>query len=300
MPGARLVDKFVFISGEEGNYPTAWMCRMLQVARSSYYEWKIRGTGPNSWAQRRQALGGRVREVFDAHRGFAGARKIRGVLALAGWACSVKLVGRIMREQGLTAKWRKTRRVTTTVPAASDHREGICDLTAGNFHPDAYQPGKALVGDITYIRTPTGWLYLATTIDLATRKVLGWKVDRHMRASLVVSALENALANGVGPGAFFRSDHGTQYASQEMRTFCARHGITQSMGRAGICYDNAVAEAFFSHFKQEFSQAHTPGSDLATRHQIAAWINHYNQHRAHATLDYHTPQAIWEHKTQTT
>ncbi|RRD43127.1 integrase core domain-containing protein, partial [Buchananella hordeovulneris] len=92
----------------------------------------------------------------------------------------------------------------------------------------------------------------------------------------------------------------TQYASQEMRTFCASHGIAQSMGRAGICYDNAVAEAFFSHFKQEFAQAHTSGSDLATRHQIAAWINHYNQHRAHATLDYHTPQAIWEHKTQIT
>src|SRR5690625_7136627 len=124
-------------------------------------------------------------------------------------------------------------------------RKFFADQLDRNFDPADYSPGQALVSDITYLKTGQGWLYLATIIDLATRMVIGWQLAEHMRTSLVIDALDMARTHGrIADDALVHSDHGTQYTSQELTSYCAAADITQSMGRTGVCWDNAVAETF--------------------------------------------------------
>ncbi|GAB3551974.1 hypothetical protein GCM10027404_21890 [Arthrobacter tumbae] len=128
-------------------------------------------------------------------------------------------------------------------------------------------PGSRLCGDITYLKTGEGWLYLATAIDLCTGMVIGWNMDQHMRSSLCTGALAMARDHGYlhPAGAIFHSDRGTQYTSSEFQAWCAGNGVTQSMGKVGVCWDNAVAENFFSHLKTEYYHHHSFASRLAAR-----------------------------------
>lgn len=152
-----------------------------------------------------------------------------------------------MRELGLTACQPRAYK-RTTVPG--EEPVASPDLIDREFTADT--PGQRVVGDITYLRTGEGWLYLATVIDLATRMVVGWQLAEHMRTSLVVDALDMAIAHGhLDPGAVFHSDRGTQYTSAEFSRFCKDNRVRTSVGRTGVCWDNAVAESFFATLKTE-------------------------------------------------
>jgi putative transposase len=165
------------------------------------------------------------------------------------------------------------------------------DLLGRDFDPASSAPGERLVGDITYLRTGQGWLYLATVIDLATRMVVGWQLAMHMRTSLVLDALQMAITGGyVAPDAIFHSDRGAQYASREFAAFCAAERVRTSVGRTGVCWDNAAAESFFAALKNEMYYRYAWPTPARARLAVAEYIEvFYNRKRLHSTLGYRTP-----------
>ena len=183
-----------------------------------------------------------------------------------------------MAENGWAAKRMRAFKRTTI---ASDPDKVFEDLIGRDFTAEA--PGTRLVGDITYLRTGEGWLYLATVIDLCTRMVVGWAMAEHMRASLVTGALTMARDSGhLSPNAIFHSDHGTQYTSREMGAWCAGNKIRQSMGATGVCWDNAVAESLFSSLKNEFYHHHSFTTRQDARRATMRYIEvFYNRWRPH-------------------
>ncbi|MDP9461860.1 MAG: IS3 family transposase [Actinomycetota bacterium] len=201
------------IDAEKANYDVTFMCRMLIVARSSFYAWTNRVETPTQ--ARRRALAAQIAIEFGASRQTSGCRRITAALNRRGIACSVGLVVDLMRELGLAAVQPRAYK-RTTVPGEAP--APAADLLERDFTAQA--PGQRLVGDITYLRTGEGWLYLATVIDLATRMVVGWQLANHMRTTLVTDALQMAIDGGhLTPGVIFHSDRGTQYTSAEFDTF---------------------------------------------------------------------------------
>lgn len=272
------------------------MCRLLKVARSSFYAWTHRVQTPTQ-ARRRQ-LAVQVAAKFEASRQTSGCRRITAALNRRGIACSVGLVADLMRELGLAAVGPRAYKRTTlpgTAPVVAP------DLLERDFTATA--PGHRLVGDITYLRTGEGWLYLATVIDLATRMVVGWQLGRHLRTALVTDALQMALAGDhLAPGAVFHSDRGTQYTSAEFDAFTAGHGIRRSLGRTGVCWDNAAAESFFAALKNEMYHRQTFATRARARFAVAEYIEvFYNRRRLHSTLGYRTPfEALTDYRTAAT
>src|SRR5262245_47835695 len=221
------------------------MCRLLGVPRSSFYAWRHRAE--TAAAARRRELAVLVQAAFEAGRGAYGCRRVTAQLNRDGHPCSVGLVADLMREAGLRACQPRAYK-RTTVPG--EEPVTSADLIGRDFTAPA--PGQRLVGDITYLRTGEGWLYLATVIDLATRMVVGWQLAAHLRTSLVTDALDMAIGGGhAPPGAIFHSDKGAQYTSAAFARFCAENGVRASTGRTGVCYDNAAAESFFATMKNE-------------------------------------------------
>ena len=283
------------IDAEKANYLISWMCLILGVPRSSFYQWRRQSASMTATAARRAELAALIAEVFTEFRGTYGCRRIARELNARGHACSVGLVADLMRELGLKAVQPRAYRVTTV------HGEGDgypADLLERDF--TAAEPGTKLVGDITYLRTHQGWLYLATVIDLATRMVVGWQIADHMRTSLVIDALEMARLHGhVQPGAIFHSDRGTQYASSAYETYCASIGVRRSMGRTGVCWDNAAAESFFATLKNEMYHRHHFATKAHARFAVAEYIEvFYNRKRMHSAIGYRTPaQALTDYRT---
>lgn len=179
------------IEAEKAHYPVRWMCQVLDVPRSSFYGWRERASSVAATAARRRRLGEQAQRVFDEQRQTAGCRRIAAQLNDEGHPCSVGLIADIMRERGLRAVQPRAYR-TTTIPGEQAPRTP--DLLAGEF--TAEQPGTRLCGDVTYLKTDEGWLYLATVIDLATRMVVGWQMADHMRTTLVIDAVEMARLHG--------------------------------------------------------------------------------------------------------
>jgi len=269
------------------------MCEQLSVARSSYYAWRNRSETPT--AARRRELAERIKRVFDDSRATFGCRRIAAALNRDGHECSVGLVADLMRELGLKAVQPRAYK-RTTIPG--EQPVASPDLIGRDFGPASAAPGKRLVGDITYLKTGEGWLYLATVIDLATRMVIGWQLAAHMRTSLVVDALQMGIDAGlVAPDAIFHSDRGTQYTSAEFHRFCKDNLIRTSVGRTGVCWDNAAAESFFAAMKNEMYYRHTFATRARARFAVAEYIEvFYNRRRLHSTLGYRTPlQALTDH-----
>jgi putative transposase len=204
--------------------------------------------------------------------------------------CSIGLVADIMREQDLAAVQPRAFKVTT---AAGEDDYMPLDLIGRDF--TAAAPGQRLVGDITYLRTGEGWLYLATVIDLCTRMVVGWQMAEHMRTSLVIEALSMAKKHGhVDPGAIFHSDRGTQYTSKEFDRYCHEIGVRRSVGRTGSCFDNSVAESWFATLKNEMYHRYRFPTRKRARFAVAQYIElFYNRKRHHSTLGYRTPAQAW-------
>lgn len=270
---------------DEDAYPITFMCDQLGVSRSGYYKW--RSTSPSAHERTDAHLSRLIKDYYDALAGNPGVRRIHAELAAAGHYVSRKRVWRLMRRLGLQGRHPKAWKRTTEpgerpVPAP--------DLIARDF--SAEKPNQKWCGDITYIKTWNGWAYLATVIDLHSRKVVGWALDNHMRTSLVTDALDMAIAHRKpSRRVIFHSDRGTQYTSKDFAAYCRKNKIRRSLGRTGICYDNAVSESFFASYKKEL--IHTrPWPDLQSLKKATfSWIEeYYNRTRRHSTLDYLTPE----------
>lgn len=279
--------RYEFIDGEKANYPITKMCAWIGVSRSGFYEWRDRPA--SATFERRAALTVLVREVFDDYDGTYGHRRVHAQLGREGVDAGVELVRSIMREQGLVACQPRPYRATTTPDAAA---AATADLVARDFTADA--PGVKLVGDITYIPTWQGWLYLATVIDCHTKAVVGWSMAQRMHASLVTDAIGMAAGNiALQDGCVFHSDRGSQYTSAEYRTKLRQLDVAPSVGRTGVCWDNALAESFFAALKNELVHRTAFPTRRHARRAIVSYIEgFYNRRRLHSALGYRTPLEV--------
>jgi len=261
------------------------MCAQLQVSQSGFYAWLARPVSAHQTRDR--ALGRLITTLFHEHRGRYGVRRIFAELIKAGEHVSYKRVQRLMAELGLVSVHPRPYKRTTLSSAPAAH---LVDLVLRDVHPVG--PNQTWVGDITYIKTWTGWAYLATVIDCHSRKVIGWSIADHMRTELVLDALDMALKNRTPPaGVIFHSDRGSQYTSSEFRTFCTDNNVRPSVGKTGICYDNAVAESFFATIKKELVHLRPWPTLARLRTELFAYIEtYYNRKRIHSTLDYLSPE----------
>lgn len=266
------------------------MCLWLDTPRSSYYDWRNREQ--SATAARREELKTYIQHFFEASDGTYGYRRIHADLAAHEIACGAELVRALMRELGLEPCQPRPWRHSLTLAGDTPHR--IPDLIARNFTTD--QPGRKLVGDITYIPTWQGWLFLATVIDCHTREVIGWAMDDHYRTPLIEKAIRMAATNRhLAPDVIFHSDRGSNYTSSDFSATLKSLNIRQSVGRTGICYDNALAESFFATLKNERVHRTAYPTREHARADIARYIElRYNSHRRHSKLDYRTPRQARE------
>jgi putative transposase len=275
-------------ASEAVELPTvARMCALLEVSKSGYYEWRHR---PESVTQRRrELLADKIAALFRAFNATYGYRRIHAELLRAGERVGPELVRKLMREMGLiTVQPRPFRTTTEPDPSAPD----TVDLVKRNF--TAQRPGTKVVGDITYIRTWQGWLYLAVLTDCATREVIGYAMAEHLRTELVLDAVAMAVRNGrLEADCIMHSDRGTQYTSTEYREKLVELGLRHSVGRTGQCWDNALAESFFASLKNERVHHMVYPTRKAAKEDIARYIElFYNYQRIHSALDYRTPHEV--------
>jgi len=236
---------------------------------------------------RRDALAARIRHYFTASDGTYGYRRIHADLAAENIECSPELVRQIMRQEALVPCQPRPFRVTpqSDAEAAAD----MPDLLKRDF--TAERPGVKFVGDITYIHTWQGFIYLSTVIHCYSKKVLGWAIADHMRTELVALALNNAAATTlIEPDAVFHSDRGSVYTSADYRALVTRLGMGSSMGRTGVCWDNTMAESFFSALKNERVYRTVYATKAQAKRDIIAYIEgFYNSRRRHSALSYRQP-----------
>ena len=269
-----------------GNAPTiTCMCRWLGVSKSGFYEWRSRPE--SATAKRREELKLLITKAFGDSDGTYGYRRIWWQLARWGVHAGPELVRALMRELGLVACQPRPWRPSTTQQGQAGP---IPDLVNRDF--SAAVPGGQMVGDITYIPTWEGWLFLATVIDCASRKVIGWAMDDNYRTPLITAAIEMAARSlDLPEGAIFHSDRGSNYTSAEFAAVLERLGIRQSVGRTGICFDNSLAESFNGVLKVERVYRTVYPTRKKAKDDIARYIElRYNQRRLHSALGYPTPQ----------
>ena len=260
-------------------------CELLEVSRSAFYDWHQHRPSLRQLAD--EALGERIQAIFDASRGTYGWPRVHQALRREGIHASRKRVARIMRQKGLVGRCRR-RWTKTTV---SDPETRAVDLVKRAFGPGTVELDRVYVGDITYIWTWEGWLYLATVIDLASRRVVGWAMADHMRTELVSDALRMAVARRrPAPGLIFHSDRGTQYTSTEFTALLGEHHMVQSLSRPRQCWDNAVAESFFSSLKLELIHRQSWATRAQVRRAVVDYIEvFFNRRRLHSSLGFLTP-----------
>jgi len=260
------------------------MCRLLNVAPSGYYAWLTKPVSDRAREDRR--LLGLIRASFNASQGVYGAPRVFLDLREAGETCSKHRVARLMKENGMRAKGGyRTRRYV----AGGKSAELIPNLVKRNF--DVSQPNRVWVTDITYIRTWQGWLYLAVVLDLFSRKVIGWATRQSIHRELVLDALMIAVRQREPDGTIVHSDQGSQYGSDDWRRFCRSNGLRPSMSRRGNCWDNAVAESFFSSLKKERIKKRIYNTRQQATEDIAEYIDgFYNRTRRHKHLSGVSPE----------
>ena len=264
--------------------PHAVACRALGVSRSWFYKWKDGQLLPR--AARRAGLAAEIRRLFTAHRGTYGSPRITADLREAGWTVSENTVAALMREQGLAAR-RKKRRRSTTRPGKGRWR--AADLVKRDF--PAQKINTKWYGDGTEIKTGQGKLYLASVLDMASRRVLGFALGEHHDAALAYGALAMAVAvrGGQVPGVIFHSDRGSEYTAGAFRSACAWLSVSQSMGRPGSALDNAVIESWHSTLEFELRSVEHFATKAAARARVPAWIHDYNHNRRHSALQMMPP-----------
>lgn len=270
---------------EKSSFSVKRMARLLQVSRSGYYAWV--GRAPSDRAVRQERIEQKVAWFHGESDEVSGSPKILADLREDGETISRKTIAKTMRKLGLRGICPRRWRTTTII----DHADAY-PADAAKRQWDTGALNQLWVGDITYLRTWEGWLYLATVIDAHSRRVIGWAIDEHMRTDLVQDALQMAITlRGELPGqVVFHTDRGTQYASAQITAFAAENGITRSMGLTGVCWDNAMAESFFATLKTEFYYRRPWPTKGRAKLEVGAWIeDRYNRRRRHASLGQITP-----------
>jgi putative transposase len=249
------------------------------VSKSGFYQWKKRGLTKRE--QQEYEIMRNVEDIHKASRGTYGSPRILAELKGLGITCSKGRLERLMKKHGIRAKTRKKFRVTTD----SKHNHPVApNILDRNFSPDA--PNAAWAGDITYIWTREGWLFLAVIVDLYSRQIVGWSMDERMTRELTLSALRMAInRRHPGPGLVHHSDRGSQYASSDYQELLSVHKMVCSMSRKGNCWDNAVVESFFHSLKTELIFWEDFQTRKEARRKIFEWLEvFYNRRRRHSTL----------------
>jgi putative transposase len=284
-------DMYEFIDAEYATSPSApaitLMCSWLEVSKSGFYEWRSRPE--SATAKRREELRVLIKKAFEDSDGTYGYRRVWAGLARWGVQAGAELVRALMRELGLVACQPRPWRPSTTQQGAAGPIPGLVSRDFG-----AEVPGAKMVGDITYIPAWEGWVYLASVIDCASRKVIGWAMDDNYRTPLITQAIEMAARNLELPAdAIFHSDRGSNYTSSEFAAVLKGLGIRQSVGRTGICFDNSLAESFNAALKVERVHRTVYPTRKKAMEDIARYIElRYNQRRLHSALGYRTPQEV--------
>jgi putative transposase len=282
--------KYSFIQEHASEHSVVRLCEALCVSRGGYYSWLLR---PQSRRDRedRQLLP-RIRAAFRESRGRYGSPRIHAELREEGIRCGRHRVARLMRQDRLQARPR--RRFKRTTQSAHGH------TVAGNELQRQFQvavPDCCWAGDITYIWTQEGWLYLAVLLDLCSRRIVGWAVSDRLTEELTLKALDQALAHRrPSAGLLHHSDRGSQYSARGYRQRLTRHGLRASMSRRGDCWDNAVVESFFSTLKTElFARQRWPETREHARRELFEYIEiFYNRKRRHSALGYVSPSRFEE------
>ena len=279
---------YPFIAAEKAAaHHVATACALLEVSQSAYYQWSKHA--PSVRERSDGALKDQIVAIHKDSRETYGAPRVHLQLRRDGVVCGRRRVARLMAVCGLTGRCkRRWKRTTITDPSAPP---AVTDLVRRAFAPASLELDRVWVGDITYLRTWEGWCYLATVIDLASRRVVGFAMADHMRVSLVSDALRMAItARQPRPGLTFHSDRGSQYTSAPFARLLAEHGILQSLSRPRQCWDNAVAESFFATLKTELVYRSAWPTRGAVQHAVFEFIEvFYNRRRLHSTLGYCSP-----------
>jgi transposase InsO family protein len=289
--GSPVASKYEFIDvmrldTAEYAFPVEFMCERLDVSKSSYYDWRRR---PDSaTARRREELKLFIKKAFDMSDSTYGYRRVHAQLLRWDVTAGPELVRQLMREMGLVPCQPRPKRRSLTQATAGE----VPDLVGRNFTADA--PGEKLVGDITYIATGEGWLYLATVIDCCTKEVIGYAMDDHYQTPLISRAIRNAARNRkLARDAIFHSDRGSNYMSAEYARTLKDLGLRRSAGRTGICFDNAMAESFFGALKNERVSRVTYPTREEARRDITRYIElWYNLKRLHSAVGYRPPREV--------
>lgn len=282
--------KYAWIDAQRRDYPLTDMCEVLAVSVSGYRAWRCGGKPDRTRLTDVQAVA-LIKSIHAEVKGTYGSRRMHRELQGRGHRIGLRRVERLMRDNGIRARHKRRFKATTD----SKHSMPVApNLLARNFTPQA--PNKVWTGDITYIQTGEGWLYLAVVLDLFNREVVGWSIKPRMSADIVTDALTMAwFRRKPGAGVLFHSDRGSQYASDVMAARLSEYGMTASMSRKGDCWDNAPTESFFSSLKNE--RVH--GTTYATRADAMADLFEYievfyNRGRRHSTLGYNSPVRFLE------
>jgi putative transposase len=288
--------RYAFIQEQQasGELPVRAMCRVLNVGPSGYYAWTKRLSGRCVRQARELELVERIREVHRLNRdGVYGSPRVHRALRKEGVTCSRRRVEALMRREGIRSICHRRFKVRTTDanhdhPVASNLLDRRFD---GPAEDEAWAPDEAWVTDITYVATGEGWLYVASVMDLCSRRIVGWATADHLRAELATEALEKAIAARLPEaGLLHHSDRGVQYASGDYQAVLAEHGLRCSMSRSGDCYDNASMESFFKTFKVELVYQEQFATRKEAQESIYAYIElFYNRQRLHSSLGYRSP-----------
>lgn len=276
--------RFAFIRRHEGAFRITTMCRVLSVTRQGYHAWKKR---PASARERGdEALLVEIRACHKLSMRSYGSPRVWRELKRWRGRLGENRVARLMSQDGLRAKRSRRFRVTTD---SRNTKVMHANVLARDFAVGS--PGRAWAGDITYLWTGEGWLYLAVVLDVGTRRVIGWSLRETLETKLVSAALDMALgARPVKPGLICHSDRGSQYGSEEVNGLIERYRLTGSMSRKGDCWDNAVVESFFASFKTELVADARWETRREAKSAVVAWIEGwYNRQRLHSTLGYMSP-----------
>ena len=284
--------KYEFIDSYTASSPKApsvlKMCRWLEVSRSGFYHWRF--CPVSATAARSQVLAVHVQHFFEESEGTYGYRRLHADLQGEATECSPELVRQIMRQEDLVPC--QPRPFRTTTVADTEAATAMPDLVQRDFATD--RPGIKFVGDMTYIHTWQGFIYLATVIDRYSKKVVGWAIDDHMRGELVERALRNAAdTTRIESNAIWHSDRGSVYTSASFRALGTGLGMRSSMGKTGICWDNSQAQTFFSALKngRVYRTTHAT-KDRAPRDSIRCIEGFYKSRRRHSALDYRRPNEV--------
>jgi putative transposase len=275
---------YELIHAERDNIPVARACRVLRVSRSGYYQWLH--AEPSTRSIDDAVLAAEIKEVFHEHRGRYGAPRVRRALRRRGVRPSKKRVARLMRTLGLRGHTPRRYRKTTD----SRHTKRIApNLLERDFNVPV--PNQVLAGDITYITTADGWLYLAVLLDLYSRRVVGWAMSDCIDTELALTALHRAASTrALAPNWIHHTDRDCRYGSDDYLAALEQLGARPSMSRKGDCWDNAVSESFFATLEKELLALQPLQSRSKMRHQVADYIDsYYNLVRLHSHLDYVSP-----------